>query len=628
MKSLTIILSIILLPLLVSCDEFLDVKDESAINPAIWDNENSAKLYLNNIYTLCMPAFGGESPVGDGSLSSLSDDTESMGSNLLLGTLVEGSVGTFSAATYQAIRYINMAFDAMKTSTMPADARRRTLGQLYFFRAFQHWKLVKIYGGVPYMRDVVDYISPDIIRNAPRNKTSECIDFLKADLDSAIQLLPATWPVDEYARITRAGAAALKGRIMLFWASPQFNPNNDTNRWKEAFEVNLAARDLCLADGYGLMTDISVPVTPQWPVPVDFNRIFITKRSGGNREVILVTPYLASQRFHSYEMNIRPSEVTGNTGRPIHLPSWDLVASFPMRDGTLAFRHTTTATNRVTHFTGNTDLRKYYWNRDPRFYATIAYNGCFYPLEGNALRRQWTYTGGQNATADRTTLTGFYVRKYVNPSISGTDMARTATDWIVLRYAEVLLNLAESAFEYQGPESAIGFDCLRQIRQRAGILPGTDGMFGLRSNPEFSIIEIVMNERRVEFAFEAKRFWDLRRRNMFTRDLGTRSLRLNNWRKSSSGYTFALSGITAANFNAIRNDVPVDSVYKYFSMTLRSTGPLVRGVAYRTYHSPEELVGKTDRSYNFFDIPQDILTRSPALKQTMGWPNGEFNPFE
>lgn len=628
MKIKSIVLALLFLPLFSACSDFLDVKDEAAINPAIWDNENSAKLYINNVYTQCLPAFGGESPMGDGSLAALSDETDGMGSKLLLGTLEEGSAGTFSAATYQSIRYINTAFDAMESSTLPADAQARILGQLYFFRAFQHWKMVNIYGGVPYMRDVVDYQSEDGIRNAPRNTTSECIAFLKADLDSAVKLLPASWPADEYARITRAAAAALKGRILLFYASPQFNPANDPDRWKEAYDANLFAKELCTTDGYQLMTEIAVAKTPQWPVSVDFNKVFITKKSAGNPEVIMVTPYLQSLKYHGYENSVRPADVTNALGRPSNLPSWDLVAAFPMKDGKLALKHTPAASTRTTVFTGNTDIRKYYQDRDPRFYATIAYNGSYYPLEGNAMRRQWTYTGGESVTSDRTSTTGFYNRKFVNPAITGADMTKTYTDWIEIRYAEVLLNLAEAAFEHEGANSTIGYDCLKEIRARAGIEPGTDGFYGLKSNPEYSITEIVMNERRVEMAFEGKRFWDLRRRNMFTNDLGNNFLKLNGWKKSGSGYTFTLTGTTATAFNSIRNDLPIDSVYKYFNMTAKSTGPLVKPIAYRAYTTEAELIGKEDRNYNFFDIPQNILTRSPALKQTIGWPNGEFNPFE
>jgi hypothetical protein len=106
-------------------------------------------------------------------------------------------------------------------------------------------------------------------------------------------------------------------------------------------------------------------------------------------------------------------------------------------------------------------------------------------------------------------------------------------------------------------------------------------------------------------------------------------LKINGWKKSGSGYTFALSSsYNATTFGTIRNDIPLDSIYKYFTMTAKSSGPLVKAVAYRAYVTEAELKTKVDMSYNFFDIPSNILTRSPALKQTIGWPNGEFNPFE
>ncbi|MDD3322734.1 MAG: RagB/SusD family nutrient uptake outer membrane protein [Paludibacter sp.] len=620
MKIKKIVLYIFALTLFYSCNDFLNVKDESAINPAIWNNESSAELYINNIYDLCLPGFGGDKIVPDGSLNAISDETASMDSKLLLGTLEMGKVGTISALTYQSVRYINIAFDEMKTSKLTGDARKNILGQLFFFRAFQHWKMVELYGGVPYMKDVVDYTSSDAITNAPRNTTSECIALLKEDLDSAINNLPAVWTSDQYARVTRGAAAAFLGRILLFYASPEFNPSNDINRWKNAYEANLYARDLCTQDGYALM-DISTPITDQWPVEKDFNKIFITKKSDGNPEVILVKPYLKALKYHGYENSVRPVEITNSKDRPSNCPSWDLVISFPMKDGTLPF-------NSSRKFIGNSDINKYYLDRDPRFYATVAYNGCYYPLEGNSSRRQWTYTGGEGTTSDLISLTGFYCRKYVNPDISGDERDKTYTDWIEIRYAEVLLNLAESAFEYQGDNSQVGYDCLIDIRKRAGIEPGIDGYYGLKSNPAFTPIEIVMNERRVELAFEGKRFFDLRRRNMFTNDLGTNIIKLNDWKKSGSGYTFTLTGITASNFDLIKNTLPLNTIYSYFKMNAKSTGPLVKAIAYRAVTTQADLQTTTTGNYNFFDIPEGIMTRSPAVKQTLGWPAGEFDPFK
>jgi len=220
----------------------------------------------------------------------------------------------------------------------------------------------------------------------------------------------------------------------------------------------------------------------------------------------------------------------------------------------------------------------------------------------------------------------------VDPALLRANMGKSTTDWIEMRYAEVLLNLAECAFEFQGNNSEIGYDCLKQIRARAGIEPGTDGYYGLKSSTEISPIELTLNERRVELAFEGKRFFDLRRRNMFTNDLGTYILKLNGWKKSGSGFTFGLKNLAADSsifLSASRRDtIKMDNLYKYFSMTGKSTGPLVRSINYIAITDSTALRASMTGNYNFFDIPQDIRTRSPALNQTIGWPNGSFNPFE
>ena len=622
---------------LSSCSDFLDIKDESAISSTIWDDEESAKLYVNNIYNMCFNPFGGENSIG--SMANLSDETPDMGSNMLLGSLTSSSITLYSSASFESIRFINIGFDALNKSALTGDARNRIAGQLYFFRAWQHWKMVNLYGGIPYMKDYVSFTSSDLLNNAKRNKTSECIEFIKQDLDSAIALLPSVWVKTEYARITRAAAASFKGRVLLFWASPQFNPDNNINRWEEAFNANLAARDLCIQDGYSLMP-VTVAVTKEWPYGYDHNQIFRKKKADGNPEVLLVTPYFTDIKVHGYENSVCPAEITSGTGSPSWTPTWDLVIAFPMKDGSLAFKYNAANKNSRTFIGNGGDNTKYYLNRDPRFYATVAFNGCYYPLEGNTSRRQWsfqfTHKGkviyGENTTVEKISTTGFYCRKMVDPALLRANMGKSTTDWIEMRYAEVLLNLAECAFEFQGNNSEIGYDCLKQIRARAGIEPGTDGYYGLKSNTEISPIELTLNERRVELAFEGKRFFDLRRRNMFTNDLGTYILKLNGWKKSGSGFTFGLKNIAADSsifLSASRRDtIKMDNLYKYFSMTGKSTGPLVRSINYIAITDSTTLRSTMTGNYNFFDIPQDILTRSPALNQTIGWPNGSFNPFE
>lgn len=624
---------------ITSCNDFLDIKDQSSINPAIWENEESAKLYLNNIYNMSMVPFGGEG-IGT-SLSNLSDETSDMSSGILLGTLTNNQVNVY-LAPYETIRYINIALEAVKESFMNPEAKNRTLGQLYFFRAWMHWKMVNLYGGIPYMNNYVSFTSTDEIKSPQRDKTSVAFNFIKQDLDSAIAKLPAAWVTTEYSRITRAAAAAFKGRVMLFYASPQFNPNRDATRWKEAFNANVEANNLCLSDQYTLK-DISAK-------SYDFNQIFMAKKGEDNKEVLIVTPYSTDVKTHGYENNVCPVELTSGSGSPSLCPSWDLVISFLMKDGSIAFKYNSTNKNTRSFIGNGSDPTKYYLNREPRFYSTVAYNGGNYTLEGNTSRKQWNYNCpktikdpitnikttttyyAENTTLDKISPTGFYCKKMVNPSIVRDNMGRSTTDWIEMRYAEVLLNLAECAFEYEGNSSAVGMDCLKQIRKRAGIEIG-DGSYGINGNiiAGLSPIEIVMNERRIEFAFEGKRFYDLRRRNMFTTDLGSYIFKLNGWKKSGSGYIFTLKNTadtTIFLYPAKRDTIKTENLYKYFTMTAKSTGPLVKAIAYLCVPDSATLRQTNTGNYNFFDIPQEILTRSPAIKQNIGWQNGEFNPFE
>jgi len=597
---------------LSACSDFLEIRDESAVNDEIFNSYSTATMYLNTIYPMVMPEFGGDKIHGDTRATACSDETISNG-YLLVGQLGQGQVGTYSATTYQAIRYINIAFKKLEGANLLANEKNKVMGQLYFFRAYQHWKMVLMYGGVPYSTSVIDYVTPDTITHARRNTTSECISFMKADLEKAIELLPATWESNEYGRITRAAAAGLLGRILLFYASPQFTPDQGSTqaaeRWEAAYQANKKANEICLQDGYGLL-DCSTSVTSKWPAPSDINNIFTKEQ---NKEVLLVRCYeTTSKNSHGYEESVRPEDLT-NTGQvPSNCPSIMLVSAFPNADGTI-------------YRGAYTDV--YFWkNRDPRFYSTVAYNGCYFESNSNNNRRQWTYSGGD--PANRVTETGYYCRKMLNPATSLYE--QTGTDWVEMRYAEVLLNLAEAALMTN--REAETYDCLGQLRKRAGIAEGS-AFYGLKATTDndYSLLEKVMNERRIELAFEGKRFWDLRRRNMFTSDLGTKTLKLNGQKKGSWVVTVTLKDNTTAGkdaFLAIRDNADMETVSTYMKLTKKGALPTFIPINYICVPNFAALSSTVDGNYNFFDIPSNILTRSPNVAQTLGWPQGTFNPFE
>lgn len=163
----------------------------------------------------------------------------------------------------------------------------------------------------------------------------------------------------------------------------------------------------------------------------------------------------------------------------------------------------------------NEDMKKNpYEGRDPRFYQTIVYNGLKWPAD----KPVEIYEGGSNGLPLlNATTTGYYLRKYVNNSISfepGAPTAKAHHNWILFRYAEVLLNYAEAMANAYGDINATTEKCkmsaleaINAVRGRLGVeMPPLS-----TSLTPAEFLEKVKHERRVELAFEGHRFWDLRR---------------------------------------------------------------------------------------------------------------------
>jgi hypothetical protein len=175
-----------------------------------------------------------------------------------------------------------------------------------------------------------------------------------------------------------------------------------------------------------------------------------------------------------------------------------------------------------------------------------------------------------------------------------------------MRYAEVLLNLAETANATDRRQEA--YNQITAIRQRAGINPGFDGLYGLEPNMNREqMVDAIMRERQIEFAFENKRYWDLRRRNLFKEKLnGTRrhGLRIN------------FTGSDHDQFISARDTMSLDYMYdNYFEGEIVSV-------------DQEQAINYPQPKYNFFAIPTSVLQRSPEVEQTMGWQNGTFDPLQ
>jgi hypothetical protein len=227
-----------------------------------------------------------------------------------------------------------------------------------------------------------------------------------------------------------------------------------------------------------------------------------------------------------------------------------------------------------------------YKNRDPRFYATVMYNGSIRNMGSLGDQPVNTYTGviptgnaaATSATVDGIytstgTLTGYFRYKMCNNfGVSGG--AELYRPWLVMRYAEVLLNAAEATNEYFGATADV-YTWLKDIRSRAGIAAGANGLYGLKASmTKDEMREAIKHERRIELSFEEHRFWDIRR-----------------WK------------IAPVTENAETHGMEI---------TRSATGRF----SYKTIVIRKHVF--TDAMY-FFPIPQSEIIKSPALKQNPGY---------
>jgi hypothetical protein len=385
-----------------------------------------------------------------------------------------GIAGTFWGRSYRSIRELNYALANVDKVPMSQGKKDRLKGEMQFIRAFRYQDLIRNYGKVVLLGDKVYEISDDLTSDElfERAEIKEGIDYAVAQLDEAAALLPesndASWKLG---RATKGAALALKARLLLYGASPLYN----SATWQQAAAAAKAVMDL---NKYTLYTG-------------GYGNLFTTT---DNSEIIFSRIYAPGARHVALEIANGPNSYNAWGG---NVPVQNLVDDYEMMDGT-----------KITDAGTSYNPGQPYKNRDPRFYATILYNEA--PYRGSTIQ---TFTPGGKDSKDgpsnwNTSKTGYYMKKFMNDALpidNPWDVAGTQT-WIYFRYAEILLNYAESQNEAVGPDASV-YAAINAIRQRTGVampvLPTGLTQAAMR--------ERIRNERRIELAFEEHRYYDVRR---------------------------------------------------------------------------------------------------------------------
>src|SRR5690606_7835626 len=456
----------------------------------------------------------------------------------------------------------------------------------------------------------------DNIQPGVRASARACFEVIVDDLNKAMEYLGAgqRWDGENWGRITYEAAAALKAKALLYWASPQFNPlddpkhPHDASRWTVALEANREAYEICLAAGHALVPNYE-----------DIFRI----QGNSNPETIISRPYSNTRqnRGHDEERKWRPNSENGQSHMG-YIPTVKMLNAYPMKDG-----------NPIGEAGAYSYDDVLFWkDRDPRFEATIAYNGSHWPLSGNAARRQWNYEGASNGGRAESANRGVYCKRFSSPNLAyeaaqySNGIGGSGIDWIEMRFAEVMLNYADCANETGDLGTAKNM--VRLIRQRAGIEQGTNdyGLGRIASTAEMR--ELLLNERMVEFAFENKRNSDLRR--------------TRNWHKLSGETLQTIIVVVehdegASNAGELRNQM----IARLQANDPDTGRPFRDGIdmndrdEYLQYFKPRRVVQPANfmpidipEHHIFYTFHNDFVWRGEGVEPTIGWEGGTFDPLD
>lgn len=563
-----IVTACVLAFLMSSCSSVLDQAPDGKLSlEEVFEDNDKTMYYLNTCYSSingkgCQYYFWSRGPVNwcDDAWDADDLDVDWAGSRKYYdgnasasshpASYNNGDSGNESVSwsrSFQRIRNCAVFLKYIPTANVNSESdRARWTAEAHVLRAYYYSELLMWYGcALPIVREPYNYDAD--FSTVQRSSFYDVVQFIIEDCDAAIACDDLPWRIttnSESMRMTKAVAWAIKSRMSLFAASPLYNEGN--NYWEEAYTINKAAVQALESNGYAL-----------------YNKVNQTSVWGSDRAFL---PTTESQYFNEYFCNSGAYSIDPADKETIYqlkdganndlanvdgigailayktgtCPSQELVDAFETIDGepilNLSKPYNDEQHLQPNYNTNNKlyDKNNPYANRDPRFYATVYYNGskrhCNWALaagansfenlgqgkgENDRIIATWdAYQNekgeiidspepimGRSLTGRTFTRTGYYQRKFLHPN-SGVEMRVNGARHKDYRLAEIYLNFAEAAMEAGHPDEAMTY--VNKVRTRAG-MPGLSGLSG------DALRQRIHNERRVELALEGNRYFDVRR---------------------------------------------------------------------------------------------------------------------
>ncbi|MEL7588214.1 MAG: RagB/SusD family nutrient uptake outer membrane protein [Prolixibacteraceae bacterium] len=414
---------------------------------------------------------------------------------------------------FMSIRICNLALKNVTRITDATDEDINDLiAQAYFVRAFCHFELMRVWGPMPYMRDV---IGPEDEWDLPRLSKYETLENVALDMDSAVIYFEKAGRMrrdlgpgqaghlnhPDQARPTGVAAKAYKGRALLYAASPLNNDDGQT-AWENAAKANWDAIQTAEQYSYALLT------------AADYKLNFVGTKYTNEQ---LWAWSAGTKTYNAGDLaglmnGVFASNKGANSGV---CPTQNFVDKFETKWGDPL---NTEAERQAASAQGHYEEQDPYKDRDPRFYLDIIYNSAPIPGYGTAkiyyeiVNGTPRYSELLDQTYVGITRTGYYLRKIWGEQSVKNKTTPQYTDPLI-RLAELYLNYAEAANEAYGPNTAAPGATMSAV-QAINVIRNRIGMPDIRSqlsSDKETFRERIKNERNIELCFEGHYYHDIRR---------------------------------------------------------------------------------------------------------------------
>lgn len=525
MKKITVILAAVIL--LVSCNnDFLNKTPLDKLSEdAVFNSTALAESYINALYTV-LP-----DPFQEGNIGCITDEgyfryggssTRYIASGNMTpdnvmynyeGGQAHSTRTTFLNIwnrTYERIYRMNYFLNYVdeKGTNILEDDVNRLKGEVYFLRAWAYYNLIQRYAGVPIITKAYDLTDT---YDAKRDNFDDCVNFALEDLDKAEELLPAKDKATK-GRANKDIVLALRSRLTLVAASPLFNDparpeggifrgQYSADKWKRALDATKRIIDRADVDGSYRLDDTYDGVWKNTDSPeLIWAKYFISSADASDNTM------KKAQLLYS---------VVYFNGWTAFQPTQAMTLDYEMTNG-----------KKIFEDGSGYDVNHPFKGRDPRFYKSVASPFCNYPNTDNSGyhdnvldlslyydnvkksdfdegKKEPSYSVKAKHLLDATSTMGLEMMKWYIPTSPITEAETGSVLYPWFRLAEMYLNYAECA--YMTGNEALCRQYINKVRSRSDVR-----MPEIKESGE-ALWDRLVNERRVELAFEAIRYFDVRR---------------------------------------------------------------------------------------------------------------------